>query len=63
MVWSTLYGLASGETIGVAATHFDTIRILGVLQRLALAYGFAAHCVVGKQTITMGRCDTLAVII
>jgi predicted acyltransferase len=37
-----VYGLASGETIGVAATHFDTIRILGVLQRLALAYGFAA---------------------
>lgn len=35
-------GLASGETISVAATHFDTIRILGVLQRLALAYGFAA---------------------
>ncbi|HBK31067.1 MAG TPA: DUF5009 domain-containing protein, partial [Porphyromonadaceae bacterium] len=35
-------GLASGETIGTAATHFDTLRILGVLQRLALAYGFAA---------------------
>ena len=35
-------GLASGEPIGVAATHFNTLRILGVLQRLALAYGFAA---------------------
>ncbi len=34
-------GLASGETFIQAATHFDTIRILGVLQRLALAYGFA----------------------
>ncbi len=35
-------GLASGEPFGVAASHFDTLRILGVLQRLALAYGFAA---------------------
>ncbi len=35
-------GLASGETFGAAATHFNTLRILGVLQRLALAYGFAA---------------------
>ena len=35
-------GLSTGETILQAATHFDTIRILGVLQRLALAYGFAA---------------------
>lgn len=35
-------GLANGETIATAATHFDTLRILGVLQRLALAYGFAA---------------------
>ncbi len=35
-------GLATGESFGVAATHFDTLRILGVLQRLALAYGFAA---------------------
>jgi len=35
-------GLTSGEPFGVAATHFDTLRILGVLQRLALAYGFAA---------------------
>lgn len=35
-------GLANGESIGVAATHFDTLRILGVLQRLGLAYGFAA---------------------
>ncbi len=36
------HGLANGETIVEAATHFDTLRILGVLQRLALAYGFAA---------------------
>ena len=35
-------GLGAGENIGMAATHFDTLRILGVLQRLALAYGFAA---------------------
>lgn len=35
-------GLANGETLGQAATHFDALRILGVLQRLALAYGFAA---------------------
>ncbi len=26
-------GLAEGEPFGVAATHFDTLRILGVLQR------------------------------
>lgn len=35
-------GLASGESFSQAATHFDTLRILGVLQRLGLAYGFAA---------------------
>lgn len=35
-------GLASGEPFMQAATHFDTLRILGVLQRLGLAYGFAA---------------------
>ena len=35
-------GLASGESFIEAANHFRTIRILGVLQRLALAYGFAA---------------------
>ncbi|MDD4631253.1 MAG: DUF5009 domain-containing protein, partial [Proteiniphilum sp.] len=35
-------GLAAGESFGMAASHFDTLRILGVLQRLALAYGFAA---------------------
>ncbi|MGI6048483.1 MAG: acyltransferase family protein [Petrimonas sp.] len=35
-------GLASGENFITAATHFDKIRILGVLQRLALAYGFGA---------------------
>jgi len=34
-------GLAAGESFGVAASHFDTLRILGVLQRLALAYGLA----------------------
>ncbi|WP_298647641.1 heparan-alpha-glucosaminide N-acetyltransferase domain-containing protein [uncultured Proteiniphilum sp.] len=35
-------GLASGESFPEATTHFDTLRILGVLQRLGLAYGFAA---------------------
>lgn len=35
-------GLAAGESFGIAATHFNTLRFLGVLQRLALAYGFAA---------------------
>ena len=35
-------GLSRGENFIEAATHFDTLRILGVLQRLALAYGFAA---------------------
>ena len=35
-------GLASGEPFTQAASHFDTLRILGVLQRLGLAYGFAA---------------------
>lgn len=35
-------GLAAGESFGMAVSHFDTLRILGVLQRLALAYGFAA---------------------
>lgn len=34
--------LARGESFWEAATRFDTLRILGVLQRLALAYGFAA---------------------
>lgn len=35
-------GLAAGENFIEAASHFDTLRILGVLQRLGLAYGFAA---------------------
>ena len=35
-------GLGAGESFATAATHFNTIRILGVLQRLALAYGFAS---------------------
>ncbi|MDR2815184.1 MAG: heparan-alpha-glucosaminide N-acetyltransferase domain-containing protein [Proteiniphilum sp.] len=35
-------GLASGESFTEAAAHFNALRILGVLQRLALAYGFAA---------------------
>ncbi|NLZ95611.1 MAG: DUF1624 domain-containing protein, partial [Bacteroidales bacterium] len=35
-------GLGAGENFITAASHFDTIRILGVMQRLALAYGFAA---------------------
>ena len=40
------WGLASGESLAVAATHFETLRILGVLQRLALAYGLAAFTAV-----------------
>src|SRR5690554_313561 len=32
-------GLVSGESFIVASTHFETTRILGVLQRLVLAYG------------------------
>lgn len=35
-------GLARGESLIEASTHFNTLRVLGVLQRLALAYGFAA---------------------
>ncbi len=35
-------GLGAGQSFATAATHFDTIRILGVMQRLALAYGFAS---------------------
>lgn len=36
-------GLANGESfLEAATTHFDTLRVLGVLQRLALAYGFSA---------------------
>lgn len=35
-------GLGDGEIFFTAATHFDTIRVLGVMQRLALAYGFAS---------------------
>lgn len=35
-------GLAAGESFTEASTHFDTLRLLGVLQRLALAYGCAA---------------------
>ena len=35
-------GLGACESFTTAATHFDTIRILGVMQRLALAYGFSA---------------------
>lgn len=41
-----VHGLSAGETVLQAATHFDTLRILGVLQRLALAYGFAALLII-----------------
>lgn len=34
-------GLAGGESFIQAASHFDTLRILGVLQRLGLSYGAA----------------------
>jgi predicted acyltransferase len=43
-------GLAAGESLAEAATHFDTLRILGVLQRLALAYGFAALIAVSVKS-------------
>ena len=36
------YGLAGGKTFLEAANSFDTIRILGVMPRLALCYGFAS---------------------
>ena len=35
-------GWPAGESLIEASTQFNTLRILGVLQRLALAYGFAA---------------------
>lgn len=36
-------GLSAGEGLVTAATsHFETIRIMGVFQRLAIAYGFSA---------------------
>jgi predicted acyltransferase len=42
--WFRLFcaGLSAGENWVQAATHFNNLRILGVLQRIALAYGFAA---------------------
>ncbi|MDR0421779.1 MAG: heparan-alpha-glucosaminide N-acetyltransferase domain-containing protein [Proteiniphilum sp.] len=43
-------GLAAGESAADAATHFDTLRIPGVLQRLALAYGFAALVAVSVKS-------------
>ena len=45
LAWFGMFsgGLARGESIITAATgHFDTIRIMGVLQRLGLAYGLSA---------------------
>ncbi len=42
--WFRLFcaGLSAGENLVQASTHFSNLRILGVLQRIALAYGFAA---------------------
>lgn len=42
-------GLANGESIIEASTHFDTLRIMGVLQRLGLAYGMAALIVLWSK--------------
>lgn len=36
------YRLYAGDSFLIAATKFNEVRILGVLQRLALAYGFAS---------------------
>lgn len=36
------YGMAGGKSFLEAANSFDTIRILGVMPRLALCYGFAS---------------------
>lgn len=36
------YGMAGGKSFLDAANSFDTIRILGVMPRLALCYGFAS---------------------
>ena len=44
LAWLALFmdGLFVGENILQAATRFDQLRIPGVLQRLALAYGFSS---------------------
>ena len=44
MAWFTklCYRLAAGETFADAANTFDTLRILGVMPRLALCYCFAS---------------------
>jgi predicted acyltransferase len=36
------YGLAGGKSLAEAANSFSTLRILGVMPRLALCYGFAS---------------------
>lgn len=38
----TCRSLAAGDSLFVAMTHFENLRILGVLQRLGLSYGIAA---------------------
>ena len=44
LAWMALFmhGLFIGENFLQAATHFDRLRIPGVLQRLGLAYGFSS---------------------
>lgn len=44
IAWLSLFlgGVRSGKTVWDAAMNFDTIRILGVLPRLAICYGLAS---------------------
>ncbi len=41
-----MYGMARGETFAQAANNLDTMRYLGVFQRLALCYFFGSLCAV-----------------
>ena len=62
--WFGLFcrSLASGESIGTAATHFETLRTMGVLQRLALAYGCAALLAVLVKHAFLARVIALLLI-
>ncbi len=43
------YGMAGGKSFLEAANSFDTLRILGVMPRLALCYGFASLIVLALR--------------
>ena len=43
------YGLAGGKSLAEAANSFSTLRILGVMPRLALCYGFASLIVLALR--------------